>query len=180
MNKGVDPIYPVHHTWVLQKVLLNIEFPEYVKVLLKANDLQRMLTGNVNGAIVEPLGQEASANLVHRIYQGPINDLQDKWEPQQNSAEEFVLKDSGVGSVDGRLETQSVKSTRSPFVSRTCKRWKRQTGFELSFIIAAVLIGSSRSDKVPVKPSPKNNDQSTQRWFTKTQITHPDKTSRGE
>lgn len=73
---------------MLKKPALNVEFPEDVKGLLESNDLQRVLTGHVDGTVAETLSQEPPAHLVDRVNQGPVDDLEDKGEPEQQPTQQ--------------------------------------------------------------------------------------------
>ena len=49
VDEGVDPVDGSHERWVLQEVLLDVPLDEHVQPLLEMDDLQRMLSGSVDG-----------------------------------------------------------------------------------------------------------------------------------
>lgn len=79
MDEAVDAIDPVHRGRILQKELLDGRLPEDTHLLFKPNQLQRMSTSGMNGALNKSHGCEGSSKLIHPVDECPVPDFNQEW-----------------------------------------------------------------------------------------------------
>ena len=46
MDKGIDPVDPIHDSGILQKESLDVWLPDHMQFLLQSDDLQGVVTGD--------------------------------------------------------------------------------------------------------------------------------------
>jgi hypothetical protein len=86
--------------------VLDVQLPEYVQGLLKANDLQCMAAGNINRRVAQSCCQEASTHLIETVDESPVDDFQNEREAEQKSALKSILEMDRVRRVEMSFESQ--------------------------------------------------------------------------
>lgn len=64
MYERVGAIYPHHQSGILKKEILDTNFPEDVKALFEADELQCMFAGHMDGSFDECNCCESAAKLI--------------------------------------------------------------------------------------------------------------------
>lgn len=65
VNKGVDPVDPMHQYRVLHEPLLDGNFPKHVKPLFKMDDLESVAAGYMDCIFNKSNGGKGSTKLVY-------------------------------------------------------------------------------------------------------------------
>ena len=97
VDERIDAVDPMHHGRISQKPLLNSRLPENMKALLEMDELQCMVSCNMDGAFHQRHSRKCPTELINPVDERPVPHFHEEREAAKVKAQESFGEDCCVG-----------------------------------------------------------------------------------